>query len=253
MARLMKSSTNTRRASALLLLGLGLAAGFAPPARGALAHAPAPRARRGAAVTLNIFEKAASSAASALGKGLGKVAGMPDMSDAEQKAMEKAMLEGTINFDQFLIQMSVITKAGSIAQLASKIPGMGDKIDPRTAAAATEKLKRYETFIGQMTAEERADPSLVLPASPGASARVQRVAKAAGVDVQDVAQFIGEFVVMRATSQAMAQGKKPEEIEAAMMGAQTSLGMLNRAERRMNAKEKKGKPKSSKGFGAPQA
>jgi hypothetical protein len=127
--------------AALVLVGLGVAtvegyglAGRTTLARSALLAAAPARVGPAAALQMNIFEKAVSGAASAIGSQLGRVAGMPEMSEAEQKAMEKAMLDGTLNFDQFLIQLRVITKAGSIAAIAAKIPGAGDKIDPRAAA-----------------------------------------------------------------------------------------------------------------------
>lgn len=233
-----------------LALALGGAAGFAPPARAGLPRPALPRPAPRALAAMNIFEKAASGAAAAIGKGVQKMAGMPELSEEETAAMEKAMLEGTLNFDQFLMQMRVITKAGSVASFAAKIPGVGNKMDPRTAELAQEKLRKYERFCGLMTAEERANPTLVLPGGNNAVLRVERIAKEAGVPADEVKQFLGEFVVMRKTSQAMAQGKSPAEVEAAMMGAQDELGLLNRAERRLNAKEKKGKPKSTKGFGA---
>jgi signal recognition particle GTPase len=231
------------RGVALLAL-LAVARGFAPPVAWRL-----PALTR--AVRMNIFEKAVSGAASALGKGLNQVTGMPDLTEAEQTAMEKAMLDGTLNFDQFLIQMRVITKAGSIAAIAAKIPGAGDKIDPRAAEMATQKLKKYEVFCSHMTDEERADASLLLPGGFNAPVRTERIAKAAAVPLAEVQQFLGEFVVMRRTSQAMAQGKSPDEVQAAMVSAQDSLGMINRAERRLQAKQKKGKGKAgAKGFGA---
>mmetsp|Transcript_33050 Transcript_33050/g.82117 ORF Transcript_33050/g.82117 Transcript_33050/m.82117 type:complete len:253 (-) Transcript_33050:223-981(-) len=228
--------------------------GFAPPPSRLLAvvapacSAPACAART--AVRMNIFENALAGAAKAVGQGVNKMTGMPDLSPEEQAAMEKAMLEGTLNFDMFMIQMSVVTKAGSLASIASKIPGMGDKIDPRTAKFAEEKMKRYAGFCTHMTPEERLDPSLLLPGGPNAPIRIARIASAAGVYVPDVNQFLSEFVVMRKTSQAMAQGKSPSEIEAVMKASQDGLGMINRTERRAAAKDKTKKSKSSKGFGA---
>jgi hypothetical protein len=40
------------------------------------------------------------------------------------------------------------------------------------------------------------------------------------VRVDEIGQFLGEFQVMRKTSQAMAQGKSPDEVRQAMMAAQ---------------------------------
>ena len=203
---------------------------------------------------MNIFEKAVSGVSDAIGKGLNRATGLPELSEEEQRAMEKAMLDGTLNFEQFLLQMRVITKAGSIAAFAAKIPGAADKIDARAAEMATEKLKQYEVFCSHMEPAERMDPSLLLPGGANALARIERIAAAASVPVSDVQQFLGEFVVMRRTSQAMAQGKSPEEVQAAMTSAQESLGLLNRAERRLKAKEEGKKKKSTgakkKGFGA---
>jgi hypothetical protein len=277
-----------------LLASLAAAAGgmVAPlaPAASRLLIARAPGLAP--AVRMNIFEKAAKGAAGMVGNTLGKVAGMPEMSEAEQKAMEQAMLAGTLDFDQvpmprrnetgardmraprrcarlgsdacapsrpipppspqFLIQLKVITKAGSFAALAAKIPGAGDNIDPRAAALAEEKLRKYEKWIKMMDPAERSDPSLLLPSNPQSRGRVDKLAAAAGVKAEDIKQFLGEFVVMRKTSQAMAQGKSPEEVKAAMMDTQQDLGMTNRKERRLAAKEagKKGKAKAKGGFGA---
>ncbi|KAJ1635575.1 hypothetical protein T492DRAFT_965363 [Pavlovales sp. CCMP2436] len=117
-------------------------------------------------------------------------------------------------------------------------------------AGAAKAVGRYAGFCTHMTPEERLDPSLLLPGGPNAPIRIARIASAAGVYVPDVNQFLSEFVVMRKTSQAMAQGKSPSEIEAVMKASQDGLGMINRTERRAAAKDKTKKSKSSKGFGA---
>lgn len=203
----------------------------------------------------NIFEKVATGAASAIGKGLNKVTGLPELTDEEQAAMEKAMLDGTLNFDQFLVQMQVMSKAGSISQTLANVPGVDDNpaLDPKAVQMAEEKLKRYEGFISAMDEAERAQPELLLPGGADAPMRVERLARAASASEEDIRQFLGEFVVMRKTSQAFAQRKSPEEVKAIMTEAQESAGTTNRRERRLAAKEaRKGAKRKggAGGFGA---
>mmetsp|Transcript_5826 Transcript_5826/g.15884 ORF Transcript_5826/g.15884 Transcript_5826/m.15884 type:complete len:249 (-) Transcript_5826:659-1405(-) len=239
-----------RAAIATLTLAAGAQAFVGPSSARLFARSPA--VSRSAVSQSNIFEKAAQNAAKAVGSGINKVAGLPELSEEEQKEMEQAMLAGTMNFDQFLIQMQVMAKAGSISKTLANIPGASGQIDPNAAAMAEKKLKRYEEYCNAMQPEERTDPSLLLPGSSTAAMRLEKLSAATGASDEDLFQFLGEFQVMRKTSQAFAQGKKPDEVQAIMTEAQQDVGMaVNRRERRLAAKEAKKAKKGNKsaGFG----
>ncbi|MDP8999898.1 MAG: signal recognition particle protein Srp54, partial [Myxococcota bacterium] len=94
--------------------------------------------------------------------GMGDVVGlMKDFQEVvdEKEATEKAMkmLEGQFTLDDFLEQIRMIQKMGSIKDLIAKMPGMGDMLPPG-ADIDDGELVRIEAIIQSLTRFERRDP-----------------------------------------------------------------------------------------------
>jgi signal recognition particle subunit SRP54 len=129
--------------------------------------------------------------------GMGDVVGL--MQDFEQvvdkkKAEEDAarMLTGEFTLDDFLDQVRMIQKMGSLRDLVDKIPMLGGQI-PEGVNLDDRELVRIEAMIQSMTIGEKLDP-YVLVREPG---RVKRISKGSGQPEQGVSELVQKFLFMK--------------------------------------------------------
>jgi signal recognition particle subunit SRP54 len=123
-----------------------------------------------------------------------------DQKKAEEDAMR--MMSGEFTLDDFLNQIRMIQKMGSLKDLVDKIPGMGNMLPPGAAEQIDEgELSRIEAMIQSMTRSERDDPN-VLIREPG---RVRRIAKGSGHQDQAVTELVQKFLFMRQMMSGMGQ------------------------------------------------
>jgi signal recognition particle subunit SRP54 len=129
--------------------------------------------------------------------GMGDVVGL--MQDFEQvvdkkKAEEDAarMLTGEFTLDDFLEQVRMIQKMGSLRDLVDKIPMLGGQI-PEGVNLDDRELVRIEAMIQSMTRGEKLDP-YVLVREPG---RVKRISKGSGQPEQGVNELVQKFLFMK--------------------------------------------------------
>lgn len=139
--------------------------------------------------------------------GMGDVVGLisdfeevVDQKKAEEDAMR--MMSGKFTLDDFLNQIRMIQKMGSLKDLVDKIPGMGNMMPPGAAEQLDEReLVRVEAMIQSMTLTERDDPH-VLIREPS---RAQRIAKGSGQPGQGVSELVQKFLFMRQMLSGMGQ------------------------------------------------
>jgi signal recognition particle subunit SRP54 len=129
--------------------------------------------------------------------GMGDVVGlMKDFEEVvdEKEAAEKAMkmLEGQFSLDDFLEQVRMIQKMGSIKDLIAKMPGMGDMLPPG-ADIDDKELVRIEAIIQSFTRFERNDPYALIREPT----RVARIAKGSGQPEQQVNELVQKFLFMK--------------------------------------------------------
>jgi signal recognition particle subunit SRP54 len=138
-----------------------------------------------------------------------------DQEKAEQDALR--MLKGKFDMNDFLEQISVLQKMGSLRELIDKIPGVSEMI-PEGANIDDRELFRIQAMISSMTAAERHQPDLFVLSSweevvEGGrrkkkrsafydQSRIRRVARGSGQKESDVAELLTRFGTMR---QMMAQ------------------------------------------------
>ena len=144
--------------------------------------------------------------------GMGDVVGlMKDFQEVvdEKEAAEKAMkmLEGQFSLDDFLEQVKMIQKMGSIKDLIAKMPGMGDMMPPG-ANIDDGELVRIEAIIQSFTRFERKDPYALIREPT----RVERIAKGSGQPEQQVTELVQKFLFMKQM----------------MEGLGTNMGMMGR-------------------------
>jgi len=177
------------------------------------------------------------------------------LSDDEKEAMEERFKKGEMSFEDFLKQVQLMQRVGSLSSMVSKVPGLGGKVpDARQLEEGQKRLTRYSKFVEQMSEEEKLQPELIINEAQQlknggvAGERLLRIGTAAGGEAQEVAKFALEFNVMRGAAVKFAAGESPESIQRDMAAEQAAVsGPKNRAMRRMAKKQSKKKGKAGAG------
>ena len=125
--------------------------------------------------------------------------------DFEQaKEMEKKLRKEEFTFDDFLSQLQQVKKLGSMEQILSMIPGVGNKL--KDVEIDEKELKRVEAMIQSMTRKERRDPSIIN------GSRRKRIAAGSGTKVQDINKLLKQFAearkMMKRLQEMQKSGKK---------------------------------------------
>ena len=120
---------------------------------------------------------------------------------ADVARMQQKLQEATFDFSDFVQQMRLIKRMGSLGGLMKLIPGM-NKIDDGMLRQGEEQLKKIEAMISSMTPAERQNPDL-LAASPG---RRRRIAGGSGHGPAEVDKVLADFQRMRGFMQQMSRG-----------------------------------------------
>ncbi|ORU00859.1 Signal recognition particle, subunit Ffh SRP54 [Anaerovibrio sp. JC8] len=114
--------------------------------------------------------------------------------EAQAKEMEKKLRKDDFTLDDFLDQMQQIKKLGSLENIMSLIPGMGDikkKLGDREVDLNGKEMRQVEAIIRSMTPKERANTSIIN------GSRRKRIAAGSGTRVQDVNRLLKQFEEMR--------------------------------------------------------
>ena len=161
-----------------------------------------------------------------------------DISDV--MTMQRKFAEASFDFTDFLKQMTLIKRMGSIGGLMKLIPGM-NKIDDSVLKQGETQLKRIQSMIDSMTVEERTRPELLMK-SPQ---RRRRIARGSGYNNTDVDKVISDFERMRGMMQNLAKGNfglVQEQMKRNQRGSDMNGGMNTNASstNRRETKKKRG-------------
>ena len=110
-----------------------------------------------------------------------------DELDAEK--LEEKLRKNKFDFDDFLKQIKLIKKMGSLSSLLGMIPGLNSQI--RNAQVDDKALVKVEAIINSMTKEERSTPKILN------GNRRKRIARGSGTSIQDVNRLIKQFGEMQ--------------------------------------------------------
>ncbi len=157
---------------------------------------------------------------------------------ADVEKMQKKLQEASFDFSDFLQQMRLIKRMGSLGGLIKMMPGM-NKLDDGMLKQGEQQLKRIEAMIGSMTADERNQPEL-LASQPS---RRRRIAGGSGHSPADVDKVLADFQKMRGFMQQMSKGGGMPGMGGAGMPEPASGGRGGGSPRRQRPVKKK------KGFG----
>jgi signal recognition particle subunit SRP54 len=143
-----------------------------------------------------------------------------DAEKAEEDAVR--MLQGKFDMQDFLEQIRVIQKMGSLKDLFEKMPFFSGGL-PEGISLDDKELTKIEAMISSMTKLERARPEVFVVTSwetitsqKGQSThrrkaadyddrRVKRIAKGSGRKEQEVKELLNKFAMMRQMMGAMGQ------------------------------------------------
>ncbi len=109
--------------------------------------------------------------------------------DSEQaKKLEEKIRKNQFTFEDFLDQLKVIKKMGSIRDLLGFLPGMDKAL--RNVDIDEKNFARIEAIILSMTKEERDNPKIIN------GSRRKRIADGSGTSLQDVNRLLKQFEEM---------------------------------------------------------
>ena len=115
----------------------------------------------------------------------------------DSEKLEKKLKKDQFTFEDFLDQMRMIKKMGSISSLMGMIPGLNKlakQVDPEKQE---KEFAKIEAIILSMTAQERRDHEILN------GSRRRRIALGSGTKVEDVNKLIKQFIEMRKVMKQM--------------------------------------------------
>ncbi|MBI2894355.1 MAG: signal recognition particle protein [Deltaproteobacteria bacterium] len=131
--------------------------------------------------------------------GFGDIVGLmkdfEEVVDDEDKAEADAarMLKGRFTFEDFLEQIRMLQKMGSMKELMEKMPFFPDGL-PEGATVDDKELKKIESIIHSMTPQERRRPDVF---EKNGAARIKRIALGSGRKEKDIGELLHKFRWMR--------------------------------------------------------
>lgn len=126
-----------------------------------------------------------------------------DPKDVEE--MQEGMFSDELNFEDFLKQMKMMKKLGSLDSLLEMLPGASQlpaSVRDGFGQNAGREMKRTEAIIQSMTPRERRNPGLLN------ASRKRRIAAGSGTRVQEINELIKKFQMAREMTAKMKQQRK---------------------------------------------
>jgi signal recognition particle subunit SRP54 len=109
--------------------------------------------------------------------------------EQESEDLEKKLLSNKFDFEDFLKQIKMIKKMGSLKSLMGMIPGVSSAM--KNADVDDKQLVKVESIIQSMTKEERSRPKMLN------GSRRKRISKGSGNSIQEVNRLIKQYGEMQ--------------------------------------------------------
>jgi signal recognition particle subunit SRP54 len=161
--------------------------------------------------------------------GMGDIVGLVseamDKFDQEETAKLQAKMEkGEFTLDDFMSQMGQVKKLGPMGKIMGMIPGMSEltKQLGQNGEDVEGQMGRMRAIYDSMNRHERKNPDLL------DAPRRRRIARGAGVEVQEVGQFMKQFDMSRNMMRAvggMGMMGRLKLMKSLMSGNLNTLGM----------------------------
>lgn len=136
-----------------------------------------------------------------------------EISDEDSKQMEEKIRKASFTYDDFLKQMKMLKKMGSLKGLMKMMPGMGGM--DFDASEGEGQLKLFEAVIYSMTKKER------MGVNDLTMGRKKRVAKGAGISLGEVNKLVKKFMQMKQMAKHLPKFQKSfseEKLKKEVMG-----------------------------------
>ena len=117
--------------------------------------------------------------------------------EKEAEKLQQKIRSQDFNLEDFYTQLQRIKKMGSLKDLVGMIPGVGKQV--KDLDVEDDAFKHIEAMIQSMTLEERENPAVIN------GSRRQRIARGAGVEVQDVNMLLKQFREMKKMMKTMSK------------------------------------------------
>ncbi|CAN5603727.1 signal recognition particle protein [soil metagenome] len=161
--------------------------------------------------------------------GMGDIVGlvseaMEKFDQEETAKLQEKMEKGEFTLDDFVAQMTQVKKLGPMGKVMGMIPGMSEltKQIGQDGDGVENQMGRMKAIYDSMTRAERKKPD-TLDAN-----RRRRIARGAGVEVNEVGQFMKQFETSRAMMRAvggMGMMGKLKLMKSLMGGGLSNMGM----------------------------
>jgi len=122
-----------------------------------------------------------------------------NVDEREAAELEKKLLSNKFDFNDFLKQIKMIKKMGSLKSLLGMIPGLSSAM--RNVDVDDKQLVVVESIIQSMTKEERKNPKILN------GSRRRRIARGSGNTIQDVNRLIKQFKEMQKMMKKLKGGR----------------------------------------------
>lgn len=167
--------------------------------------------------------------------GMGDVLGLiekatENIDEDEAMKLTERLQKGIFTYNDFLDQLKMIKKMGSLKGLLGMIPGMGSKL--KDVEIDEKQFTYIECAISSMTKEERKNPDLIATSY----SRKMRIAKGSGRPYQEINSLTKRFEEMKKQMIQLA-GMDEQQMQRAARGGMN-----------IQPKVKKGKGKNKGGF-----
>ena len=121
-----------------------------------------------------------------------------NIDELEVENLEEKLKKNKFDFDDFLKQIKVIKKMGSLSSLMGMIPGFNTQI--KNAQIDDNALVKVESVINSMTIQERQNPKILN------GSRRKRISKGSGNSIQDINRLIKQFGEMQKMMKRLSKG-----------------------------------------------
>ena len=122
-----------------------------------------------------------------------------EIDDKEAERLEEKIRKNQFTLQDFLEQLRVIKKMGSLKDLLGMIPGMDKAM--RNVQLDDKAFSRVEAIILSMTGEERNNPRIL------SGSRRRRIAMGSGSSIADVNRLLSQFEDMQKMMKAVSQSQ----------------------------------------------
>ncbi len=150
-----------------------------------------------------------------------------NIDEDDMMGMVEKMMSGKFNYNDYVKQLKMIKRMGSLGGIMKLIPGMGKMM--KGVDVDDKKTVYAEAMISSMTKKERKNPKLISQSST----RRRRVAAGSGRTVTEVNRLIQQIDQMTATFKRM-QGMDPEQ-----MANMNPMTMMNQSQPKKKSGTKK--------------